>query len=191
MRPWLGRGAYGEGMMMARRRLGTEPLRRSDLGDFFDEYYTRVFNYAYYKTLDYATADEVTSDVFYHVARSYATFDPQRGTLDNWVFRIARNSLYSFFRKQRDTVDLDAVAEGVVSYEQTFDDPLEDREQLVRSMLSLLDDGDREIIYLKFWEELSNKEIAQQLGMNASTVSTRVNRAAMKIRKSYPDFVLE
>ncbi len=176
---------------MGRRGLGKRPLRRSDLGDFFDEYYSRIFNYAYYKTLDYATADEVTSDVFYHVARSYATFDPQRGTLDNWVFRIARNSLYSFFRKQRDTVSIDAVAEAAVSYEQTFDDPLEDQGKMVREMLAMLDDNDREIIYLKFWEELSNKEIAQRLGMNASTVSTRVNRATTRIRKSYPDFVLE
>ena len=177
-------------MRMARRMLGKRRLTRDDLGDFFDEYYQRVFNYAYYKTLNYATADEVTSDVFYHVARSYGTFDPSRGSLDDWVFRIARNSLFSFFRRQRETVDLEAVAEGAFAVEEDFGDPLDEQGQMVRDMLSMLDDAEREIIYLKFWEELPNKEIAQRLGMNASTVSTRVNRAVVKIRKAFPDFSL-
>lgn len=176
---------------MARRTLGKQRLSRDDLGDFFDEYYQRVFNYAYYKTLNYDTADEVTSDVFFHIARSYASFDPSRGSLDDWVFRIARNSLYSYFRRQRETVDLDAVSEGVMAVDQDFGDPLDDQGSAVRDMLAMLDEDERELVYLKFWEELPNKEIAARLDMNASTVSTRLSRALAKIRRAYPDFMLE
>ena len=176
---------------MARRELGRRRLRKEDLGEFFDTYYKSVFNYVYYKTLNYSTADEVTSDVFFHVARSYESFDPARGSLNDWVFRIARNDLYSYFRRQRETVDIDAVAEGAFATEQDFGDPYDERGSAVRDMLALLNDEERELFYLKFWEELSNKEIAARLDMNASTVSTKLSRAVGRIRKAYPDFELE
>ncbi len=172
--------------------LGSHALRKEDLGSFFNEYYSRLYNYIYYKTLDHAMAEDIVSDVMVRVAKSYATFDPRKGSLDDWVFRIARNLLYSAFRRRRDTVSIDAIgdAAGSTTIEDEVKDPLDERGTFVRDALALLNEEEREIVYLRFWNECSNKDIAQQLGMNASTVSTKLSRAIAKIRKAYPNLDL-
>ncbi|MDO4798232.1 MAG: sigma-70 family RNA polymerase sigma factor [Coriobacteriales bacterium] len=169
--------------------LGSHALRKEDLGSFFDEYYPRLYNYIYYKTLDHAVAEDIVGDVMVRVAKSYASFDPRKGSLDDWAFRIARNLLFSYFRRRRDTVSIDAVgdAAGAVTIEDEVSDPLDERGTLVREALALLTEEEREIVFLRFWGELSNKDVAKRLGMNASTVSTKLSRAIAKIRKAFPN----
>ena len=163
-------------------------LRKEDLGWFFDEYYARLYNYVYYKTLNFSVAEDIVSEVMVRVANSYASFDPTKGSLDNWAFRIARNTLFSYFRARKEIVSIDAVAESSASItiEDEVADPLDDRGKMVRDALALLTEEEREIVYLRFWEELSNKEIGERLSMNPSTISTKLSRAIAKIRKAYP-----
>lgn len=161
-------------------------LTREDLDGLFTEYYPRLFNYLYYRTLNRAVADDLVSTVMVNIVRHFDTFDARKGNLDAWVFRVARNALFSYLRQQRETTDLDAVPESVVAY--TDDEPdLDDRGAMVRKLLEGLTDEERELIYLKYWEELSNKEIGGRLGMNASTVSTKLWRATKKMRAAMPD----
>ena len=120
-----------------------------------------------------------------NVVRKYETFDPERGNLDAWIFRIARNTLFSYFRKSKIEVDLDAVPQMTLSYED--EDALDDKGEMVRGLLEVLTDDERELVYLKYWEELSNKEIAERLGLNPSTVSTNLWRANNKMRKAMPN----
>lgn len=155
-------------------------IRRRDLDGLFNEYYSRIFNFIYYKTINSSLADELTSDVMVKVVQSYKTFDGTRGNLDAWMFRIARNTLFSYFRSSRNNVDLDAVNPAVLSY--TEDDQLDETGETVRDLLKILTEEERELVYLKYWEELSNKEIAERLDLNPSTVSTHLWRANNKMR---------
>ncbi len=170
--------------MRSRRAKGGR-LTRDDLDDLFNEYYPRIFNYLYYRTLDRALSDDLVGTVMLNIVRKFETFDPERGNLDAWVFRIARNTLFSHFRKSKTEVDIDAVPQSVFAYED--EDALDDKGEMVRGLLEVLTDDERELIYLKYWEELSNKEIAERLGLNASTVSTHLWRANNKMRKAMPD----
>ena len=165
-------------------KLKGDRLTRDDLDGLFNEYYQRIFNYLYYRTLDAALADDLVGTVMLNVVRKYSTFDPQRGNLDAWIFRIARNTLFSHYRKSKTEVDIDAVPQSVLAYED--EDALDDKGAMVRDLLKVLTDEERELVYLKYWEELSNKEIAQRLDLNASTVSTQLWRANQKMKNAMP-----
>ena len=160
-------------------------LTRQSLDALFEEYYPKLFNYVYYRTLNRVVADDVTATCMLSIVKNYATFDPARGNLSAWVYRIARNELYTYFRKDRGEADIETVPESLVSYTDDYDD-LDDRGALVRKALEELSDEERELVYLKYWEELSNKEIAKRLGINASTVSTKLWRAVNRMRKVMP-----
>ena len=161
-------------------------LTRDDLDGLFNEYYPRLFNYVYYRTLNRAVADDVTSTAMLNIVRAFDTFDARKGNLDGWVYRITRNALYSYMRQSRETADIDGIPESLVAYtDDGFD--LDDHGKLVRGLLELLSGEERELVYLKYWEELSNKEIGERLGLNASTVSTKLWRATNKMRGAMPD----
>ena len=72
----------------------------------------------------------------------------------------------------------------MLAYED--EDALDDKGAMVRDLLKVLTDEERELVYLKYWEELSNKEIAQRLDLNASTVSTQLWRANQKMKNAMP-----
>lgn len=175
---------------MALRLIKDQKLTKRSLDGLFNEYYPRVYNYVYYRTMSRTVAEDVTSDVMYRVARSYASFDPSKGTLDSWTFRIARNLLFSHFRSTKDNVPLESVAEGAFAEENDQDDLFNENEALANRVLAVLSDEEREMVFMKYWQELPNKIIAERLSMNASTVSTKLSRALAKIRKEFPNIEL-
>jgi RNA polymerase sigma factor (sigma-70 family) len=59
---------------------------------------------------------------------------------------------------------------------------LDDRQQRVAKLLACLSEQDRELIYLKYYQEKKNVEIAQLFDMNPSTVATRLRRALIAMR---------
>ena len=161
-------------------------LTREDLDALFQEYYPRIFNYLYYRTLNRALSEDLVSQTMLNVVRRYETFDAERGNLDQWIFSIARNAFFSYLRTHKEETDIDAIPEGLVAYDDDGLDALDDEGERVRSLLAVLTDEERELVYLKYWEELSNKEIAQRLELNASTVSTKLWRATEKMRRAMP-----
>ncbi|MEE1158481.1 MAG: sigma-70 family RNA polymerase sigma factor [Atopobiaceae bacterium] len=167
-------------MRSSRRR--AYKLTRDDLTGLFEEYYPRVFNYLYYRTLNRAVSDDLVSTVMLNVVRSYESFDPTKGNLESWIFRIARNALFSYYRQRKESVDVDAVSPEVLSYTDD-EDVLDEQGAMVRKALETLTEEERELVYLKYWEELSNKEIAARLDLNPSTVSTQLWRANQKMKK--------
>ena len=149
----------------------------------YRENYRRVYNYVYSRFLDRTFAEDITSEAFIKAARSFKSFDADRAQFSTWVITIARNCAISEMRKSKPELivsetayDLDTI--GVTdSYED-----LGERERQVAALLSKLDDTDRELVYFKFFEGKKNKEIGELLGMNASTVGTKVQRAVAKLR---------
>ncbi len=175
---------------MALRLIKDQKLSKRSLDGFFNEYYPRVYNYVYYRTMSRTVAEDVTSDVMYRVARSYESFDPSKGTLDSWTFRIARNLLFSHFRGMKDNVPLESVAESAFAEDSAEGDLFDEKETLANRVLAVLTDEEREMVFMKYWQELPNKTIAERLSMNASTVSTKLSRALTKIRKKFPSIEL-
>jgi RNA polymerase sigma-70 factor (ECF subfamily) len=58
-----------------------------------------------------AGADDVVQETFERVWRHSARFDPDRGSLDAWILRIARNAALGHLRRTRNHVDLSVVPE--------------------------------------------------------------------------------
>ena len=161
-------------------------LTRDDLSGLFNEYYSRLFNYLYYRTLNRAVSEDLVSQVMLNIVRHYESYDGSKGNLDQWVFRIARNTFFSYLRQHKEETDIETVPQNFVAYDDEGLDTIGDEGIQIREYLKVLDDDERELVYLKYWEELSNKEIGARLNMNPSTVSTKLWRATEKMRKLKP-----
>lgn len=160
--------------------------RRSTDQDFaalYRETYSRVFNYAYYRLLDYAAAEDVVAETFCKAASAFNRFDSSRASFFTWVVAIERNCLIDYYRKNQGFVCLDDVSEAAFAVEEAYPE-LDETARTVHKLLEVLDEEDRELVYLKYYEEMRNTEIAQVLGMNASTVATRLSRAMARMREA-------
>ena len=150
----------------------------------YRESYPLVFNYVFRCVGNRTTAEDVTADAFLRAARNFESFDASRAKFSTWVISIARNCIGTHYRRERPTADIDDVAETLYA---TNEDPqaiLEDRTDtnIAARLFAELDDESRELVFKKYYENKQNKQIALEMHMNASTVSTKLSRILAKMR---------
>jgi RNA polymerase sigma-70 factor, ECF subfamily len=167
------------------------PLAGAAPTEGFAELYERTFPrvYAYVASLlrDRSAAEDVTAQAFeraYHKRRSYR---PARGSMDAWLFGIARNAALDELRKRKRRAKLEVDPEDTSSIAPEDHAELAVRRETVRAALASLDGQERDLIALKFAGGLSNAEIARVLRMSESNVGTRLHRTITKLREACHD----
>ena len=156
-------------------------IRATAFESLYRDNFDRVYNYVCYRMASSAEAEDITAEAFLKAARSFDRFDARRAKFSTWVITIARNCISDHWRKQRWHSTLDDIPEEAVSVKDEYPALNEDAE-LAQRLLAVLDDSDRELVYLKYFEGKHNVEIARELDMNESTISTRLSRALAKMR---------
>ena len=157
----------------------------------FAELYERTFPrvYAYVASLlrDRSAAEDVTAQAFERAYRKRRSYRRARGSMDAWLFGIARNAALDELRarKRRATLEVDPEDTGSPAPEDQADVAV--RRETVRAALASLDGPERDLIALKFAGELSNGEIARVLRTSESNVGTRLHRTITKLREACHD----
>lgn len=159
----------------------TEAAREREFEQLYRESYGLVYGYVRARMSNDADTEDIVAEAYLKAARSFSSFDPSRARFGTWVIAIARNCIASHFRKAKPTVALeDAPQESYAS--DGGQGAVEDL-MLATNLLSCLDDDERMLVLMKYREDMRNVDIARELGMNASTVSTMLFRALSKMRK--------
>ena len=160
--------------------LDRDQLREREFERLYLQSYPLVYNYVCFRMADQAAAEDVVAEAFMKAARAFDRFDPARARFSTWVITIAVNCMNSYYRKQLPMSVLDDVPESAFSVEgeqHTVDD-----RDLVMRLVSALDDDERQLVFMKYQEGKRNVDIAHELGMNASTVATKLSKSLAKMR---------
>ena len=155
--------------------------RAASFEELYRANYSRVLSYACYRLLDRDLAEDIVSETFLKAARSFDSYDPERTKFTTWVFAIMRNCIIDYWRRNRPVYDIDDAPETVFATTDSYEG-LDDTPKIAAKLLTVLDDEERELVFLKYHEEKKNTEIADELGMNPSTVATKLSRALAKMR---------
>lgn len=127
-----------------------------------------------------ADAEDIVAEAFMKAARAFESFDPSRAKFTTWVIAIAKNCMTSFYRRARPTTGLEDISRERIAVDGG-QDAVNDK-LYAEKLLECLTDDERELIACKYREGMRNVDIARELGMNASTVSTMLARALAKMR---------
>jgi len=106
-----------------------------------------------------------------------------------WAFRIARDRIYREFRRRKLPVDsMDEV--DVESFADTADPHSVVEPEELRHCLAALSPGHREVLMLRFFEEMDYEEIARITGSTLGTVRSRIHYAKRALRRAYEEQTL-
>ncbi len=157
-----------------------------DFTYIFKTYYSRVYNYIYYRVNCHYTAEDLTSQVFEKVMLKIDTYSETKSPFEVWLFAIARNSVSDYFRslKKYKFISIDTIKE-LISKKKTPENILEISEtnSELLNALNILDTRERNIVALKFGAELKNKEIAEVLDLTENNVGVILYRTMKKLKK--------
>ncbi|TZF95301.1 sigma-70 family RNA polymerase sigma factor [Chryseobacterium panacisoli] len=143
-------------------------------------FWVDVFSFVMKKVRDENDADEITVNVFSKVLSKLDMFDPHF-QFKTWILTIAQNTVIDFWRKKnRDNEDavenLDEVKNQYAKSPEELLISEEEQKKIIKTIESL-DANYQDIIKLRFFEEKSIKEIAEELGISVANTKVRVMRA--------------
>ena len=130
-----------------------------------------------------ADADDVLQEVFLAACQKFAQLK-NKDFFKAWIISIARNKCNDYFRKKATQyeIPIDEITESELSDGRHGVSIV----ATVRETLSLLGDKDKQILYLYFWKELPQAEIAKQLSIPVGTVKSRLHTAKQNFKTKYP-----
>jgi len=136
-----------------------------DFDAIFEQYFDRI----YYKVLSIVKnpedAEDIAQEVFMSVYRNLSKFR-EESNIYTWIYKIAINKTYDFFRKKKVELDLN---EDILSLE---DGTSAETSVLLEEKLKKISKQEREIVLMKDIYGYKLKEIAEMKNMNISTVKS-------------------
>jgi RNA polymerase sigma-70 factor, ECF subfamily len=125
--------------------------------------------------------DDVLQDVWLDVYRSLPKLaDP--AAFPAWAYRIARNRAYGEFRRVQRSVTIDARADCEAPADEPDEFFAADEAELVHECLDEVSQEHREVLVLRFLEEMSYEDIADVVGCGVGTVRSRLHYAKKALR---------
>ena len=147
-----------------------------------DMYASRCYGYFYRLTGNNDVSDELLSELFVKLVEKIASY--RGGSFDGWIFKIASNVFHDYLRsKQRRKKLLDVQKKQLESH--VTEPKQSNNEQIDKLQIQLrrLDADTRELIMLRFYSQLSFKEIAAMRSEPIGTTLAKLHRGLKKRRE--------
>ena len=171
-----------EGQLLVRHRGGDAEA----FAELVARYRRPVYSYLVRCGVEEAARDDLFQEVFTHIHRAAATYQPER-PVKPWVFAIVANVVRGHYRKAR-------VREIVVSApDPQQSDSAPDSHQLaearetaawIERAVAALPFSQREVVVLCCIEQLPQDDVAATLGMPVNTVKTHLRRARIALAQA-------
>ncbi len=152
-------------------------------GELFDRH-ARVVHAYVSRRVGADRADDATAETFRIAFERRAAFDHARGDVRPWLFGIATNVVRHHGRaEERRLRALGRLgADGATAAE-----PALPASPQVGAALAALEPGDRDVVLLIAWEDLSYEQVAAALDIPLGTVRSRLHRACRLLRQRLAD----
>lgn len=100
-----------------------------------------------------------------------------------WIYKIARNTIYDFYRSQKHDLYIDNLAEDTLCDQQEEASLNNEMAQCLKNMIQYLPDKYKQALILTEFENLTQKELALQLNISVSGAKSRVQRARAMLKE--------
>jgi RNA polymerase sigma factor (sigma-70 family) len=132
-----------------------------------------------------ADADDLAQDALLRAVRSLHSFDPSRGSLEAWLWRIVANAAKDSARRRQRALDLITSLSFASSREtESVEDAVLERlrDADLHDRLRLLTQRDRTLLALRYGVGLDTNEVGAAVGLNADSAGKAIRRALRRLR---------
>ncbi len=153
-------------------------------GRLYDYYFPQIYRYVAARVRSQATAEDITSDVFFKALRAIGRYRPSGHPFSSWLYQIAVNAITDHYRSQRrGEASLEDRTE-LVSGEPEVEEEVAQRLGLARIQAAIesLPEQQRVAMSLKYSADLSLAEIGRIMGKSEGAVKLLVFRGTAQVR---------
>ncbi|MDR1402583.1 MAG: sigma-70 family RNA polymerase sigma factor [Tannerellaceae bacterium] len=157
-----------------------------------DRYKNSIHSYIYFIVRNRDLTEDIFQETFVKVIMTVKQGRyTENGKFKAWITRIAHNLIIDYFRQERseNTVSNDDVEVDLFNNIKLCDGTIEDnivRNQVlsdIRKLIQHLPDSQREVLEMRYYQDLSFKEIADLTGVSINTALGRMRYAILNMRR--------
>ena len=149
--------------------------------EIFDFIAPKINAYYVKNNMGIEQAEELTQEVLSTIWLKAEQFDPEKSKFITWSFTIARNKKIDFYRKNKKSdVNEEDIRNFLYEDNQTDDYELE---STIKKITKELDENQKKLIKMSFFEQKSHKNIAAELEIPLGTVKSRIRASLNKMQK--------
>lgn len=151
-------------------------------GQIYKKYFHKLYRYCKFNTKNDEHAKDICQEAFVKAWKKLSDFKTDgQWSIQAFLFTIARNLIIDASRRKKEfgLEEYENLPTGQDLYEEI--DKKEDIKK-VRTVLSKLDDIERQIILLRYFEEMPSSEVAQILGVKDGALRVRTFRVMQKMK---------
>jgi RNA polymerase sigma-70 factor (ECF subfamily) len=153
-------------------------------GELYDRHVVRVYRHIYYMVGSAPEAEDLTAQTFLRAWEAIERYQVRGAPFVSWLLRIAHNLGVSHLRSKRESSQLhDGIVDDKMrrdpewAYQQTAE------EELVHAAILKLREEQRQVIVLRFIEDLDYREVAEIIGKSVAAIRVIQHRALNSLRK--------
>lgn len=151
-------------------------------GQIYNLFYNRIFRYCKFNSKNTSIAQDICQETFLKAWKSLPTFSQKGGSFQAYLFRIARNLIIDLSRKKKE--------ESLENYKETLEikesieEKIDNEESINKIKLALkeLTHDERQIIILRYFEDLTKLEVAKVMGIREGNLRVKTYRALKKLK---------
>ncbi len=156
--------------------------------ELFEHFYPRVLSYFQKGGVSAQKSSELAQEAMISVWHKASFFDSSKGSCGGWIFTIARNLKFDYFRShQRDIMSVAAEDLYNLADDPTFQIDPKNVSTELREKIDLLPSEQREVIYAMYFEGYSHGEYAELKKIPLGTVKSRIRLALAQLKKGLED----
>ena len=160
-------------------------MQTLDLNQIYTDYSGKVMGYIRARVRSSADAEDLMSEVFEKILRKIEGFDPEKASLNTWIFTITRNTVIDYFRRSKPGEELDENLSDNIE----LDEDLLNAETLseLAAALKRLPPQLMQIIVLRYYDGKPLTEIAGIMNLSYGAVKLRHQNAVLMLREALSD----
>ena len=155
---------------------------RKHMDRLFESIYPMVWHFMRIRVNSIEDAEDLTQNACIKIVKSLDKFKSEKGSFSTWMYRIIKNLLIDFFRKKTlkfEEIDFNLL-EGTDSPVQKI--LKKEAEEKLKKVFENLTGRQKEILEMKYFFNMKNKEISKILDIKEKTVSSIITRAFERLK---------
>ena len=148
----------------------------------YESHLDTIYRYVYYKVGNGQLAEDLTQHIFMKAWEAINRYQWRELPFQHWLLRLARNTVIDHYRstKPANASLLDPIGDGIDPEEELAQSEMI---QTLQEAVRQLPDEQREVIVLRFIEQMPHADVALHLGKSAATVRVIQHRALQALRR--------
>ena len=152
-------------------------------GQIYNLFYKRIFRFCNFNTGNENTAQDICQETFLKAWKSLPNFSQKGGSLQAYIFKIARNLIIDLSRKKKEE-RLSPYHDIEINYD--LEEKIEKKDNIAKlhQAMAKLTETERQIIILHYFEDMTTREVAKVIGIKEGNLRVKTHRTLKKLKET-------